>query len=103
MDAGALAPEKSISTRSQLRFVHRNESAAEQDSINRIAQVYRHSDGYPESVLQDLAQLKYLLEKTRTERGPSYATAQFIFLEMLSSMGLYVDEGQSPRKAQFRY
>jgi len=83
-----------MSTRSQLRFVHRNESAAEQDSTNRIAQVYRHSDGYPESVLQDLAQLKQLLEKTRTERGPSYAAAQFIFLEMLSSMGLYVDDGR---------
>ncbi|MFA9418356.1 hypothetical protein [Natrinema sp. HArc-T2] len=83
-----------MSTRSQLRFVHRNESAAEQDSTNRIAQVYRHSDGYPESVLRDLAQLKHLLEKTRTERGPSYAAAQFIFLEMLSSMGLYVDEGR---------
>ena len=86
-----------MSTRSQLRFVHRNESAAEQDSTDRIAQVYRHSDGYPESVLQDLAQLKYLLEKTRTERGPSYAAAQFMFLEMLSSMGLYVDEGRERR------
>ncbi|SDD93436.1 hypothetical protein [Natrinema hispanicum] len=83
-----------MSTRSQLRFVHRNESAAEQDSTNHIAQVYRHSDGYPESVLQDLAQLKQLLEKTRTERGPSYAAAQFIFLETLSSMGLYIDEGR---------
>ena len=70
--------ERSMSTRSQLRFVHQNESAAEQDSTNRIAQVYRHSDGYPESVLRDLAQLKHLLEKTRTERGPSYAAAQFI-------------------------
>ncbi|ELZ16568.1 hypothetical protein [Natrinema limicola] len=83
-----------MSTRSQLRFVHRNESAAEQDSTNRIAQVYRHSDGYPESVLQDLTRLKQLLDETRTERGPSYAAAQFIFLETLSSMGLYVDEGR---------
>ncbi|RZV05082.1 hypothetical protein BDK88_4321 [Natrinema hispanicum] len=83
-----------MSTRSQLRFVHRNESAAEQDSTNRIAQVYRHSDGYPESVLQDLAHLKQLLDETQTERGPSYAAAQFIFLETVSSMSLYVDEGR---------
>ncbi|RZV06560.1 hypothetical protein BDK88_3577 [Natrinema hispanicum] len=81
-----------MSTRSQLRFIHRNESAAEQDSTNRIAQVYRHSDGYPESVLQDLTRLKQLLDETRTERGPSYAAAQFIFLEMLSSMSLYMDK-----------
>jgi len=81
-----------MSTRSQLRFVHRNESAVEQDLTDRIAQVYRHFDSYPESVLRDLARLKQLLEKTQTERGPSYAAAQFIFLETLSSMSLYVDK-----------
>jgi len=30
----------------------------EQNDADRVAQVYRHSDGYPESVLSDLAQLK---------------------------------------------
>jgi hypothetical protein len=83
-----------MSTRSQLRFVQRSEADDEQPATERIAQIYRHSDGYPDSVLRDLAQLKRLLDETRTERGPSYAAAQFIFLDTLSTMDLYVDEGR---------
>ena len=81
-----------MSTRSQLRFVQRSETTGEQSETNRIAQIYRHSDGYPDSVLRDLVQLKQLLDETRTERGPAYAAAQFLFLDTLSTMTLYVDE-----------
>jgi hypothetical protein len=81
-----------MSTRSQLRFVQRSETADEQSEVDRIAQVYRHSDGYPDSVLHDLAQLKQLLDATRTERGPSYAAAQFLVIDTFSTMTLYVDE-----------
>jgi len=81
-----------MSTRSQLRFIQRSETADEQSKTDRIAQIYRHSDGYPDSVLRDLVQLKELLDETRTERGPAYAAAQFLFLDTLSTMTLYVDE-----------
>ena len=83
-----------MSTRSQLRFVQRCETADEQSESNRIAQIYRHSDGYPDSVLRNLVQLKQLLDETRTERGPAYAAARFLFLDTLSTMTLYVDEGR---------
>jgi len=57
-----------MSTQSQLRFVQRVEQSGESESDNeRIAQVYRHSDGYPASVLRDLVQLKDLLDATRQE------------------------------------
>ena len=81
-----------MSTRSQLRFVQRVEQPGESDSNDeRIAQVYRHSDGYPASVLRDLAQLKDLLDATRAERGPAYTAAAFVFLDKLSTVGLYLD------------
>jgi hypothetical protein len=83
-----------MSTRSQLRFVqvskHRNEDG-ETESTERIAQVYRHADGYPESVLPALAQLKALQDETGTERDPAYVAANFIFLNKLQGMGLYMD------------
>jgi hypothetical protein len=81
-----------MSTRSQLRFVQRVEQTGEvARSADRVAQVYRHSDGYPESVLQDLAQLKALLDATRAERGPGYTAATFVFLDKLSTVDLYLD------------
>jgi len=81
-----------MSTRSQLRFVQRVEQPGESDSdAERIAQVYRHSDGYPASVLRDLVQLKDLLDTTRAERGPAYTAATFMFLDKLSTVGLYLD------------
>jgi len=81
-----------MSTRSQLRFVQRVEQPGESDSdAERVAQVYRHSDGYPESVLRDLAQLKDLLDATLAERGPAYTAATFVFLDKLSTIDLYLD------------
>ena len=81
-----------MSTRSQLRFIQRVEQSGENDSdAERVAQVYRHSDGYPESVLRNLAQLKELLDATRAERGPAYTAATFVFLDKLSTVGLYLD------------
>jgi hypothetical protein len=81
-----------MSTRSQLRFVQRVEQPSETDGDDeRIAQVYRHSDGYPASVLRDLAQLKELLDATRAERGPAYTAATFVFLDKLSTVGFYLD------------
>ena len=83
-----------MSARSQLRFIQRSETADEQSETDRIAHIYRHSDGYPDIVLRDLVQLKELLDETRTERGPAYAAAQFLSLDTLSTMTLYVDEGR---------
>jgi hypothetical protein len=82
-----------MSTRSQLRFVQGIDSDADDTSEDRrrIAQVYRHCDGYPASVLRDLAQLEQLLDATRTERGPEYAAAQFLLLDKLGTMELYLD------------
>jgi len=81
-----------MSTRSQLRFVQRVEQTDETDgSADRVAQVYRHSDGYPGSVLRDLTQLKELLDATRAERGPAYTAATFVFLDKLSTVDLYLD------------
>ena len=81
-----------MSTRSQLRLVQRVEQPGESDSdAERIAQVYRHSDGYPASVLRDLVQLKDLLDATRAERGPAYTAATFVFLDKLSTVELYLD------------
>ena len=83
-----------MSTRSQLRFVQRIDyetQDGETKSDRRLAQVYRHSDGYPEGVLPALAQLKALQDETGTERDPSYVAANFIFLNKLQGMGLYVD------------
>ena len=39
---------------------------------------------YPTSVLQDLIQLKELLDATHAERGPAYTAAAFVFLDKLS-------------------
>ncbi|MFB6362073.1 MAG: hypothetical protein ABEH59_12235 [Halobacteriales archaeon] len=81
-----------MSTRCQLRFIHPVASANENEMEEyRVAQLYRHSDGYPEAVLDDLARLKQLLDSTRSERGPTYAAAQFVFLDKLTSMQLYLD------------
>jgi len=80
-----------MSTRSQLRFVERVDQDGEPADYDRVAQVYRHSDGYPETVLRDLAQLKELLDATRAERGPEYTAASFVFLDKLSTVDLYLD------------
>jgi hypothetical protein len=82
-----------MSTRSQLRFVERVDQAGKPNDDDRVAQVYRHSDGCPGSVLRDLAHLKELLNVTRAERGPGYTAATFVFLEKLSTIDLYLDGG----------
>lgn len=64
-----------MSTRCQLRFTDRG--------TDRVAQVYRHSDGYPESVLSLLKHLQELVHATGTQRDASYAAAQFIFIDKL--------------------
>jgi len=80
-----------MSTRSQLRFVERVDQDGEPNADGRVARVYRHSDGYPTSVLRDLAQLKDLLDATRAERDPAYTAATFVFLDKLSTINLYLD------------
>jgi len=81
-----------MSTRSQLRFVQRADQPDETGGdAARVAQVYRHSDGYPESVLRDLTKLKELLDATSAERGPAYMAATFVFLDKLSTIDLYLD------------
>ncbi len=71
-----------MSTRSQIRFVQGD----------RTAQVYRHSDGYPECVVHDLAELRDTLVQTRALRGPGYIAADFIFFEKLRGMEVYVND-----------
>lgn len=83
-----------MSTRSQLQFIQRSESDDEQPTTDLIAQIYCYSDGYLDSVLRGLNELKHLLDETRTERGPDYTVSQFIVLDTLSTMSLYVDEGR---------
>ncbi len=86
-----------MSTRSQLRFMQRVEQTTETEGdADRVAQVYRHSDGYPASVLQDLTQLKDLLDATCAERGPAYTAAALVFLDKHSTVSLYLD-GDSER------
>ena len=80
-----------MSTRSQLRFVKQADQNEEPNENDRVSQVYRHSDGYPKSVLGDPAQLKNLLNATRAERGPGYTAASFVFLDKLSTVDLYLD------------
>jgi hypothetical protein len=85
-----------MSTRSQLRFVQgidADSAGGPNEDRQRIAQVYRHCDGYPASVLRELAQLKQLLDATRTKRGPSHAAAQLLLLDKLGTMELYLDDG----------
>jgi hypothetical protein len=67
-----------MSTRCQLRFTGKR--------TDRVAQVYRHSDGYPESVVPLLEHLQELLRATGTQRDASYAAAQAILVDSLRYM-----------------
>lgn len=73
-----------MSTRTQIRFVD--------PSGNRVAQVYNHSDGYPGSIIPELAELRDTLQEQGWIRGPEYAAAQFILLRKLGSMPLYASD-----------
>lgn len=64
-----------MSTRCQLRFTDKR--------TDNVAQVYRHSDGYPEGILPFLDHLQVLLHATGTQRDASYAAAQFILIDKL--------------------
>lgn len=85
-----------MSTRCQLRFVRALEQGRAADPTEPVAQVYTHSDGYPCGVLNRLHELKQLLEATTSVRGPSYAAAQYVFLDKLASMRLYLDPDRQP-------
>lgn len=80
-----------MSTRCQLRFVRTLDAGRTTNPTDPVAQVYTHADGYPEGVLGRLHQLKQLLEATTSVRGPAYAAAQYVFLEKLRSLALYLD------------
>jgi hypothetical protein len=64
-----------MSTRCQLRFID--------EKTDRVAQVYRHSDGYPEGIIPLLEHLQELLYATGTHRDSGYAAAQFILVDKL--------------------
>jgi len=67
-----------MSTRSQIRFIDADN--------NSIAQVYKHSDGYPSGVLPLLARVR------ACERpSPQYNAATFVFAGKLQ-MGTLVDD-----------
>jgi hypothetical protein len=74
-----------MSTRSQLRF-----GKPDRDDTTDVAQIYKHSDGYPSAVVHLLVELATLLEESETLRGPNYAAAQFLFLDTCSVMPLYL-------------
>jgi len=48
-----------------------------------IAQIYKHSDGYPKAIIEDLMELFSLLKKTQSYRDASYTASQFIFTDKL--------------------
>ena len=87
-----------MSTRCQLRFVRTLDEGRTADPTEPVAQVYIHSDGYPESVVGRLHQLKQLLEATRSVRGPAYAAAQYLFVEKLTAISLYLDPNRDPER-----
>jgi hypothetical protein len=87
--AGALAPAMSMSTRSQLRFIQTSDDP-DAGCDEQVAQVYRHSDGYPASVLADLRQCKQVLAATNAYRGAGYTAAVFVFLDKLGTLEFYV-------------
>ena len=68
-----------MSTRCQIRFT-------EEDS-DCVAQIYRHSDGYPGGVLPLLKHLQELLHETGTQRGANYTAAQLLLIDELRYIG----------------
>ena len=71
---------KNMSTRSQILFqaiyLKRDEESRERVSWKNEAQIYRHSDGYPEGVLGDLARF---YEWNERNSDVSYTAANFIY------------------------
>lgn len=73
-----------MSTRSQLRFVDANG--------NDVAQLYKHSDGYPSNIVPLLGELRDVLDQTGWQRGPGYAASQFILLDKLGGLRFCADK-----------
>ena len=67
-----------MSTSCQLRFVDRGQE--------RVAQVYRNSDGYPEAIIPNLSHLQKLLRASGAQRNASYTAAQFVFISKLQHL-----------------
>jgi len=65
-----------MGTRSQILFVKPNGDAA---------QVYQHSDGYPEGVLPNLATLRDVLQSSGAQRDAGYTAANYIFAGKMRS------------------
>jgi hypothetical protein len=89
-----------MSTRSQLRFIRPDQDDASPEKPSGVAQVYKHSDGYPSAVVHLLVELADLLHATDTLRGPTYAAAQFIFLDTCSVMPLYLPSDAEPDESR---
>lgn len=85
-----------MSTRCQLRFVRDLDAGRTADPKAQVAQLYKHSDGYPEAVVPLLARVRALLEATQTGRGPAYAAAQVVLVDSLGTIQLYLDPDRSP-------
>lgn len=64
-----------MSTRCQIRF--------QNETTETRAQIYRHSDGHPETVLSNLQHLKRLIQAARAEHGAAFTAANFIFVDRL--------------------
>lgn len=77
-----------MSTRSQLRFTD--------PDGDTVAQVYRHSDGYPDAIIPFLARLRDVLTEHQWVRGPGYAAAQFVFLDKVERMQWSLEESDDP-------
>jgi hypothetical protein len=78
-------------TRCQLRFVSAAAFSSQEACSATTAQVYKHLDGDPSSILRALNNLANLLDTTGTLRTPAQTAAQFIFLTKLRTMALCLD------------
>jgi hypothetical protein len=87
-----------MSTRCQIQFVSNYFQDGEVVKTEK-AQVYRHSDGYPESIVPDLDDMYGLLDDTMSGRGASYSAAVFIFLDKLGTFRrLYFETEDEDRR-----
>jgi hypothetical protein len=62
-----------------------------------MAQLYRHHDGYPSSIIPSLARLYKTQYSTGMERGAHYTAANYIFFEKLNSMRFAMPNMEVPR------
>ncbi|MEM3334401.1 MAG: hypothetical protein QW745_09475 [Thermoplasmata archaeon] len=78
-----------MSTRCQIRF-----EIISQD-WNEKVQIYRHYDGYPEAVIQDLKEFYdwYLSDPWARDADPPYEAADFIFFMKLKVYKMWNENG----------